>query len=69
MQGHAWFDGESNFHKIKAALTAVFGPPSFTNERLQLSKWKWSRPRIQIQFYYEEKHKKSTLEYMKEDTP
>ena len=65
--GHAWFDGELNFHKIKAALTAAFGPPSFTNERLQISKWKWSKPRIEIQFYFQEKHKKSTLEYMKED--
>ncbi|MCI0626496.1 MAG: hypothetical protein L0387_33420 [Acidobacteria bacterium] len=46
--GSAWLDGENNFKKMKVALTRKFDQPSFSNERLNLWKWRWPRSGVEV---------------------
>ncbi|MDP1718710.1 MAG: hypothetical protein Q8L40_11605 [Burkholderiales bacterium] len=60
----AYLDGRANFDKMKAALIKAYGPPSFSNERADLFKWKWPRSKIEVHLYYQAKFSKTTVTYL-----
>jgi len=62
-QGDAYFDGEANLYKMKAALVQAFGNPSFTNENLKIWRWKWPKRSIEITLYYQAKFARSTVTF------
>lgn len=62
--GSAWLDGRENFDKMKAALIRAYGPPSFSNDRLDLFKWKWPRAQIEVHLYYQAKFSRTTVTYL-----
>jgi hypothetical protein len=62
-QSDAYFDGEPNLYKMKAALIRAFGNPSFTNESLKIWKWKWPNKQIEIQLYFQAKFARSTVTF------
>jgi len=59
--GSAWFDGQGNFEKVKAALFKVYGQPSFTNEKINLWKWKWPGKQIEVHLSHQAKFSRTTV--------
>ena len=51
--GMAWFDGQGNFEKVKAALFKAYGQPSFANEEINFWKWKWAGKQIEVRLWYQ----------------
>ena len=62
--GNVWFDGRANFEKIKVALFKTYGQPSFTNEKIDLWKWKWKGDKIEVHLSYQPKFSRTTLTYL-----
>ena len=62
-QGEAYFDGEQNLQRMKAALVKAFGNPSFTNESLKIWKWKWPNKSIEIQLTFQAKFARTTVTF------
>jgi hypothetical protein len=62
-EGHVWFAGETSYIKLKAAIKSTFGQPSFENESLNISKWKFPGSGVEIHLHYQASHQKSTLTY------
>jgi len=62
-EGHLWFDGETSYTKLKAALKSTFGQPSFENESLNISRWKFFGSGVEIHLHYQASHQKATLTY------
>ena len=62
--GSSWLSGSANLENMKAALSKVFGPPSFANEQSQIWKWQWPKNKIEIQLYYQAKFSKATVTYL-----
>jgi len=62
--GEAWFDGQENFEKVKAALFNAYGQPSFANEGMNLWKWKWSGKQIEVQLSYQAKFSRTTVTFV-----
>lgn len=62
--GSAWLDGQANLEKMKAALSKVYGPPSFANEQSYLWKWKWPAKQIEVHLYYQSKFSRTTVTFL-----
>ena len=59
--GSVWFDGRGNFEKVKSALFATYGRPSFVNERLYLWKWKWLGNKVEVHLSYQPSFSRTTV--------
>jgi hypothetical protein len=59
--GSAWFDGRGNFEKVKSVLFATYGPPSFSNEQIQLWKWKWQGTKVEVHLSYQASFSRTTV--------
>jgi len=66
-EGHVWIDGPDNFTRLRTSLKSTFGAPSFENEKLNISKWRFSGTGIEIHLHYQVNHQKSTLTYTNRD--
>lgn len=62
-QGEAYLDGETNFQKMKAALTAQFGEPTFANENLRVYRWKWPRQKIEVTLSFQASFARTTVAF------
>jgi hypothetical protein len=62
--GSAWFDGLGVFKKVKAALVKTYGQPSFTNEGINLWKWKWQGTKIEVHLSYQPKFSRTTVTFV-----
>jgi len=62
--GSAWVDGQHNLEKMKAALSKEYGPPTFSNERMYLWKWKWPSKQIEVHLYYEQRFARTTVTFL-----
>jgi hypothetical protein len=61
--GSAWFDGQGNFEKVKAALLKTYGQPTFANEKMNLWKWKWQGSKIEVHLSYQFKFSRTTVTF------
>jgi hypothetical protein len=62
--GDAWFNGQENFEKVKAALFKAYGQPSFANEEMNLWKWKWAGKQIEVHLSYQAKFSRTTVTFV-----
>jgi hypothetical protein len=63
--GQLFFDGGDTLAKLKAALNEQFGQPDFTNESMQLFKWKWADSGFEVALYHQSKFQRTTLSFTK----
>lgn len=63
--GQLFFDGADNFDKLKAVLNGQFGRPDFTNESMQLFKWKWADSGFEVALSHQSKFQRTTLSFAK----
>ena len=66
--GQLYFDGIDNFTKVKGALTKQFGNPDFANEALQLFKWKWQNPEVEVRLSYQSNFQRTTVHIARKGT-
>jgi hypothetical protein len=59
--GEMLFDGLSSFQKVKDGITTLFGPPDFVDEAIQLFKWTWRAPDVELRISYREASRRATL--------
>lgn len=62
-QGEAYLDGETNFQKMKTALVAKFGNPTFANENLRVYRWKWPREKIEVTLTFQSNFARTTVAF------
>lgn len=62
--GSAWFDGLGNFEKVKSALFATYGKPSFVNEKLYIWKWKWQGNKVEVHLSYQSQFSRTTVTFL-----
>ena len=62
--GSAWFDGIGVFKKVRAALIKMYGQPSFSNEGMNLWKWKWPGNKIEVHLSYQPKFSRTTVTFL-----
>lgn len=63
--GQLFFDGADNLAKLKAVLVKQFGRPDFSNESLQLFKWKWAASAVEVTLSHQSRFQRSTLQIAK----
>lgn len=63
--GSLFFDGGDTLAKLKAALNERFGRPDFTNESMQLFKWKWADSGFELTLSHQSKFQRTTLQLIK----
>jgi len=67
--GELFIDGAGNFLKLKDALIRQFGNPDFANESIRLFKWKWQKPEVEIQIFFNDKFRRATVHIERSGVP
>jgi hypothetical protein len=62
--GGVSFVGEEKLDEVRVRLSSVFGPPSFSRERLKLWKWRWESSPVEIHLSYHDKFEQTTVRYI-----
>jgi hypothetical protein len=65
--GSAFIDGRENFDKRKITLTKTFGAPTFSNDRIELFKWKWPNSKVEVHLSFQTKFARTTVTYMNKE--
>lgn len=56
-----FMDGKRAFDEGRYELQALYGPATFVNERIDLLRWRWSDPPVEIMLSYQESHDRVTV--------
>jgi hypothetical protein len=59
--GEMAFDGQDNFQKVKDGITRLFGSPGVANDAIQLFKWNWKNPEIELQISFQKSSQRGTM--------
>jgi len=63
--GQVFLDGHGSFLSMKAALTAAYGTPAFSNDLAQVYRWVWDCEMVEVRLCYQARYEKSIVEFRK----
>lgn len=63
-QGNAWVDGRANYRKLLTVLTRKYGQPAQTDERRNVTKWKWPDSPVEVLLAYDQEFDRATVTYV-----
>lgn len=64
--GSVFIAGEANLKALKAVLLELYGPPTTVDSANRIWSWRWKKPKVIVQFYYEERSATATVSTIKE---